>query len=242
MKNTSHILEKIEMKTYLDPEDINKLEEAADFLRDKLLIRLLYYSACRVSEALAITIQDIDFRQGVIAIKHLKNRIKLSCPHCGTILSKTNKYCPGCSWKISEATKEKLEQRRRRLLPIDPETLKMLKEYIDRGGPTNRNGRLMIFSINRHRVWQIIKQSANKVNLPHLTNPETGKEHCISPHRLRDAFAVNAVKHDDSGDGLRMLQEHLGHQSITTTMRYRKVAGEEHKDWYNKLWNKKDTD
>jgi integrase/recombinase XerD len=45
-----------------------------------------------------------------------------------------------------------------------------------------------------------------------------------------------AVKQNDSGDGLRMLQEHLGHQSITTTMRYRKVSGEEQKEWYSKLW------
>jgi integrase/recombinase XerD len=230
------------LKTYLDPEDINKLEEAANCLRDKLLIRLLYYSACRISEALPLTVQDIDFRQDSITIKHLKDRIKLSCPHCKTRISKSNKYCPGCSRKISEVTKEKLEQRRRRILPIDHETLKMLKEYIDRGGPVNRSGQLMIFGINRHRAWQIIKQCAIKVGLPLLVNPETGKEHSISPHRLRDAFAVNAVKHDDSGDGLRMLQEHLGHRSIATTMRYRKVAGEEHRDWYQRLWNKEDAD
>jgi len=42
--------------------------------------------------------------------------------------------------------------------------------------------------------------------LPRLVNPETGKVHNVSPHRLRDAFAVNAVKTDDSGDGLRILQ------------------------------------
>jgi integrase/recombinase XerD len=44
------------------------------------------------------------------------------------------------------------------------------------------------------------------------------------------------VKINDSGDGLRLLQEHLGHQSITTTMQYRKVAGEELSTWYGKLW------
>ncbi len=230
------------MKTYLEPKEIKKLEEAAGCLRDKLLIRLLYFLACRISAVLTITTNDIDFRQGTIIIKHLKERIKLSCPHCKTRLSKSNKYCPGCSRKISEATKEKLEQRRRRILPIDSETLKLLREYIDRGGPTNRNGRLMIFGINRFRAWQIVKQCAENAGLSRLVNPETGKVHNVSPHRLRDAFAVNAVKHDDSGDGLRMLQEHLGHQSITTTMRYRKVAGEEHKDWYNKLWNIKDKD
>ncbi len=67
---------------------------------------------------------------------------------------------------------------------------------------------------------------------------ESGREHNVSPHRLRDAFAVHAVKLDDSGDGLRMLQQHLGHQSIVTTMRYRKVSGEEQKEWYGKLWEK----
>ena len=226
------------MKTYLEPKDINKLEEAATSLRDKLLVRLLHYSACRISEALAITVEDIDLKQGTVTIKHLKHRIKLSCHHCNTRLSKAHKFCPGCSREISQATRKELEQHRRRILPIDTETLKMLKEYIDRGGPTNRNGRLMIFEINRFRAWQIVKQCAEKANLPCLVNPETGKEHYISPHRLRDAFAVNAVKHDDSGDGLRMLQEHLGHRSIATTMRYREVAGEEHKEWYDKLWNK----
>jgi len=47
---------------------------------------------------------------------------------------------------------------------------------------------------------------------------------------------VHAVKRDDSGDGLRLLQEQLGHVSISTTMRYRKVAGKELKEWYRKLW------
>jgi integrase/recombinase XerD len=70
-----------------------------------------------------------------------------------------------------------------------------------------------------------------------LTNPETGKVRGVSPHRLRDAFAVHAVKTDDSGDGLRLLQEQLGHVSFNTTDRYRKVAGDELKEWYNKLWN-----
>jgi len=230
------------MKAYLEPAGINKLEEAADCLRDKLLVRLFYYVASRVSEALALIVQDIDFKQGVIIIKHLKNRLKLSCPDCGTRLSKANTYCPGCAQKVSKVIKEKFEQHRRRILPVDRKTLAMLKEYIDRGGPVNRDGRLLLFGINRHRAWQIIKQCAIKAGLPPLINPETGKEHYISPHRLRDAFAVHAVKQNDSGDGLRMLQEHLGHASISTTMRYRKVAGEEHQQWYDRLWQKEETE
>ena len=72
-------------------------------------------------------------------------------------------------------------------------------------------------------------------------NPDTGRVHNVSPHRLRDAFATHAIKLNDSGDGLRLLQEHLGHASFNTTAKYRKVAGEELKDWYQKLWQQPDT-
>jgi integrase/recombinase XerD len=58
----------------------------------------------------------------------------------------------------------------------------------------------------------------------------------VSPHRLRDAFAVHAMKTDDSGEGMRLLQEHLGHTSFNTTAKYSKIAGEERKAWYEKLW------
>lgn len=228
------------MRAYIELEEVELLEKAATNLRDRLLVRLLFRLGCRISEALAIRVEDIDFNQGTVAINHLKERIRLSCPNCGTRLSKASKYCPECSKKINQVTRDKLELHRRRILPIETDTLEVLREYIDRSGPVNRNGQLLIFGINRHRAWQIIKQCADEAGLPNLVNTETGKVHHVSPHRLRDAFAVNAVKHDDSGDGLRMLQEHLGHQSISTTMRYRKVAGEEHREWYDKLWNKED--
>ena len=75
-------------------------------------------------------------------------------------------------------------------------------------------------------------------NFMKLINPETGKVHNVSPHRLRDSFAVHAVKLNDSGDGLRLLQEQLGHVSFNTTAKYRKVAGDELKSWYDKLWSR----
>ena len=129
-----------------------------------------------------------------------------------------------------------MEHGRQRVLPLDSDTLVMLKEYVQRGGPVIRDGKKVIFGINRHRAWQIVKECAERAGLPKLVNPETGKTHNVSPHRLRDSFAVNAVKHNDSGDGLRLLQEHLGHASFNTTAKYRKVAGEELKNWYDKLW------
>ena len=115
----------------------------------------------------------------------------------------------------------------------------MMKDYIRRGGPVIREGKKVLFGVNRHRAWQVIKECAEKAGLPKLTNPETGKIHNISPHRLRDGFAVHAVKLNDSGDGLRLLQEHLGHQSFNTTARYRKISGAEHQEWYQRLWSEK---
>ena len=227
-------------KVYLETDEVKLLEEAAENLRDKLLIRLLFRLGCRISEALGIGVDNIDFYQGTVTILHLKARIKHSCPHCSVRLGRCHRFCPGCGLEVKEATAQEREHRRLRTLPVDGETLGMLKDYIDRGGPVSRNGRQLLFGINRHRAWQIVRDCAERAGLPQLINTETGKMHNVSPHRLRDAFAVVAVKRDDSGDGLRMLQEHLGHQSITTTMRYRKVSGEEQREWYQRLWNKEE--
>jgi len=226
------------VKTYLEIHEVEQLESAAGYLRDKLLIMLLFRLGCRISEALALKVSDIDFAQGTVTIEHLKSRVKLSCPQCGTRLGKSHKYCPTCGNGVVETLAQEREHRRVRTLPIDRETLNILQEYVNRDGPVTRDGKTLVFGINRHRAWQIVKECAERAGLPKLVNPETGKTHFVSPHRLRDSFAVHAVKLNDSGDGLRLLQEHLGHASFNTTAKYRKVAGEELKDWYEKLWRK----
>ena len=226
------------MKTYLDIEETRQLEEAAQCYRDRLLIRLLVRLGCRVSEALSLEVKDIDFAQGTVKIEHLKTRINIACPNCSARLGKSHSFCFKCGAKVKEAVAREQEHRRMRTLPLDTDTLETLEDYIKRGGPVKRGEKRLLFGINRHRAWQIVKECAERAGLPGLVNPETGKSHNVSPHRLRDAFAVHAVKLDDSGDGLRLLQEQLGHVSFNTTARYRKVAGEELKDWYSKLWSK----
>jgi integrase/recombinase XerD len=225
-------------KVYLDIPEVQILEQAAKYLRDRLLIRLLFHLGCRVSEALALEVKDIDFREGTVTIQHLKSRIKLACPKCGTGLGKSHTYCPKCGEKVQEAIAKEQEHRRLRTLPLDKETLDMLHGYIERGGPVKHGDKKLVFGINRHRAWQIVKECAEKAGLPKLINSESGRVHNVSPHRLRDAFAIRAMKVDDSGDGMRLLQEHLGHASFNTTAKYRKVSGEEQKDWYGKLWSK----
>jgi integrase/recombinase XerD len=224
------------MKTYLEPNEVDRIEEAAECLRDKLLVRLLAHLGCRVSEALGITVSDINFDQRTVAIVHLKKRINLSCPNCKTRLSRTARFCPGCGSLVEQAVINEREHRRHRILPVDDDTLDMLREFINRGGLVGVNGHRRLFGISRHRACQVVKECATRAGLEKLVNRETGQVKGISPHRLRDAFATHAIKLDGSNDGLRLLQEHLGHQSIATTMKYRKVSDDEHRDWYQKIW------
>ena len=145
------------MKAYLEPEEVTLMEEAAANLRDRLFIRLLFRLGCRVSEALALVVEDVDFVQSTVTIQHLKSRLKLSCPKCGTRLGRSHAFCPGCGAKVAETLSQEQERRRVRMLPVDGDTLQMLKDYIQRGGPVRRQGKNLIFGINRHRAWQISK-------------------------------------------------------------------------------------
>ena len=192
------------MKTYLEFSDIELMEQAARCQRDRLLIRLLSRLGCRVSEALALKVEGIDFEQGTVIILHLKSSMKISCPQCGVRLGNRHQFCPGCGVKVSERIRSQQEKRRIRVLPVDETTLAMLKSYINTL-PSGDN-KSHLFCLNRHRAWQIVRYCARRVNLPDLVNPETGRIRGISPHRLRDAFSVHAMKVDDSGDGLRLLQ------------------------------------
>jgi integrase/recombinase XerD len=74
------------MKTYLEINEIEQLKKAASNLRDKLLIMLLFHLGCRITEALSLKVDDIDFIQGTVSIVHLKRRVKISCADCGAQL------------------------------------------------------------------------------------------------------------------------------------------------------------
>ena len=57
--------------TYLEPHQVSLLEASATNLRDKLLIRLLFRLGCRVSEALGISVYDVDLAVDTVTIHHL---------------------------------------------------------------------------------------------------------------------------------------------------------------------------
>lgn len=161
------------VKAYLEPTEVDQMEKAALCLRDKLLIKLLFRLGCRISEALALRVEDIDFEQGTVTIEHLKARVELCCPKCGARLGKSHKFCPICGHSVEKALAQEKEHRRLRTLPIDGETLKTLADFVRRDKTKG-----LIFRINRHRAWQIVKECAERAGLPKLVNPETGKMAC----------------------------------------------------------------
>ena len=218
------------MKVYLTPEEVERMAQAATNLRDGLLIRMLFWLGCRVSEALAIRVEDVNPAQGTVTIKHLKTRVRLSCPYCGTRLSRAARFCPGCGKDVPEPLRKEQEMHRIRTVPLEKRTMDRLVDFIRRDKTQG-----LIFKIGRAQAQNIMKNCARKAGVEELVNPETGKERGISPHRLRDAFAIMAVQQNDSMDAIRMLQEHLGHQSIATTMKYRKISGKELTEWYQNL-------
>ena len=89
--------------------------DAATCLRDKLLIRLLARLGCRVSEAPALTVDDIDFQQSTVRIEHLKSRIRLVCTNCNARLDKSHSFCPRCGKAVDKTVTEEKEYRLKKL-------------------------------------------------------------------------------------------------------------------------------
>ena len=151
------------MKVYLEPTDIYLMEQSAGCLRDRLLIRLLFRLGCRISEALAIKVGDIDFTVRTVTILHLKKRVRLSCPGCKVRFGRRHQFCPECGIEVTEVMKRSLEHRCVRVLPVDKETLALVEDYISRNKLLNGEGAAPIFRLNRHRAWQIVKDCAGAV-------------------------------------------------------------------------------
>lgn len=108
---------------------------------------------CRVSEALALKVSDIDLERATVTILHLKTRTKLSCPLCKITLGKRHQFCPECGQEVSEVRKRQQEHRRMRALPLDKHTLEMLESYITNNRLIYDGGSGLVFGLNRHRAW-----------------------------------------------------------------------------------------
>lgn len=114
-----------------------------------------------------------------------------------------------------------------RLLPFGRETQRMVINYLDEARPllagkrhcaglilNARGGRL-----TRQGCWKIIKGHAAAV----------GMEEKVTPHVLRHTFATHML---EGGADLLVVQELLGHSSISTTQIYTEVTGKHLREVY----------
>ena len=121
---------------------------------------------------------------------------------------------------------------RERLVPVGEVALDAVRAWLDggraallaahhvapiRGGPLflGRNGRRLA----RQQAWAIVKRAA----------ATAGLNDRVSPHTLRHSFATHLL---EGGADLRIVQELLGHASISTTQLYTHVTGERIREVY----------
>jgi len=206
-------------------EQVERLIAAATNPRDKAFIALLVRSGIRISEAIQLKESDIDFESGMLTIVHLKEKSKLKCPHCGESLGKRHLFCPVCGNKVDKAIREKVEQRRQRMIPVDRDTLRLLGEYLKWRRKFSYRGSL-VFPFTRQRGWQLVKRIGRRAGIKGL-----------HPHSLRHLLATTWV---GKGLDVKKLQVLLGHASIATTMEYVDSSFEQLRSEYEKLWKTKE--
>ena len=115
-----------------------------------------------------------------------------------------------------------------RLVPIGRMAMKALEAYIVRGRPVlaaGGKGTSALFlnarggKLSRQSAWQILQDTAEKAGLA---------AH-ISPHTLRHSFATHLL---ENGADVRVVQELLGHASVTTTQIYTMVTVDQLREVY----------
>jgi integrase/recombinase XerD len=108
-----------------------------------------------------------------------------------------------------------------RIVPVGRKAIEALREYLEAGRPQLVGPRTPgnVFLTRRGTpfapvtLWLRIKRRAR----------QSGLKRNVTPHMLRHSFATHLLEH---GADLRVIQELLGHASISTTEVYTHVAGE----------------
>ncbi|QCX46720.1 site-specific tyrosine recombinase XerD [Arcanobacterium haemolyticum] len=118
--------------------------------------------------------------------------------------------------------------RKERILPLGTYAIEAIRAYLNHGrtelvarsaAPTssfflNKRGK----TLSRQSAWGVIQAVAEEAGLTD-----------ISPHTFRHSFATHLLQ---GGAAVRVVQEMLGHSSVTTTQIYTKVTRETLKEIY----------
>ncbi|MEH0939224.1 site-specific tyrosine recombinase XerD [Micromonospora psammae] len=121
---------------------------------------------------------------------------------------------------------------RTRLVPIGGYAVEALRAWLVRARPglvAAGRGTPAVFvnarggTLTRQGAWTILRRAAERAGLP-VTGPGA-----VSPHTLRHSYATHLL---DGGADVRVVQELLGHASVTTTQVYTLVTVERLREVY----------
>ncbi len=152
-------------------------------IRDRALLELLYATGARVSEVVALNVDDLKLNDDSITTLRLVGK------------GRKERIVPMGSF-ARKALDQYLTRVRRSLLKRSQSALFL----------NSRGGRL-----SRQSAWAIVLDAAKRAGI--------SRE--ISPHALRHSFATHLL---DGGADIRVVQELLGHASVTTTQIYTLVT------------------
>jgi integrase/recombinase XerD len=117
---------------------------------------------------------------------------------------------------------------RTRVVPVGAYACEALRAYLVRGRPAlaalaSRSSQGAMFlnarggRLSRQSAWTVLREAASRAGVP------------ASPHTLRHSYATHLL---DGGADIRVVQELLGHASVTTTQVYTLVTVERLREVY----------
>jgi integrase/recombinase XerD len=203
--------------------EVEKLLAAActgpSALRDRALLELLYGTGARISEAVSLDVDDLD-----LSGESPASPGSLAAP--ATLVA-----APVVEATVVAAT-VRLNGKggKQRLVPVGSFARQAVEAYLVRARPAfaaaapggqpspalflnARGGRL-----TRQGAWGTLRAAAGRAGLAE-----------VSPHVLRHSFATHLL---DGGADVRVVQELLGHASVTTTQVYTLVTVDKLREVY----------